>query len=45
MKNKKKVLLNLQEHGIRMLKSIGMSVLARIYYIIYMHLYCSISSY
>ncbi len=28
MKNKKKVILNLQEHGRRMLKSIGLSLLA-----------------
>lgn len=30
MKNKKKVILNLQEHGYRMLKSIGLSLLASI---------------
>jgi uncharacterized MnhB-related membrane protein len=30
MKNKKKVILNLQEHGNRMLKSIGLSLLASI---------------
>ncbi|MDF2905226.1 MAG: hypothetical protein K0R34_547 [Herbinix sp.] len=28
MKNKKRVILNLQEHGFRMLKSIGLSVMA-----------------
>jgi hypothetical protein len=30
MKNSKKRILNLQEHGIRMLKSIGMSVIASV---------------
>ena len=30
MNNKKKVILNLQEHGIRMLKSIGLSVIASV---------------
>lgn len=30
MKSKKKVILNLQEHGIRMLKSIGLSLIASI---------------
>jgi hypothetical protein len=30
MKNRKKRILNLQEHGIRMLKSIGMSVIASV---------------
>ena len=30
MKNKKKIMLNLQEHGIRMLKSIGLSLIASI---------------
>jgi hypothetical protein len=30
MKNRKNRILNLQEHGIRMLKSIGMSVIASV---------------
>ena len=30
MKNRKKVILNLQEHGMRMLKSIGLSVVASV---------------
>ncbi len=30
MKNRKKIILNLQEHGVRMLKSIGLSVIASV---------------
>jgi hypothetical protein len=30
MRNRKKIILNLQEHGIRMLKSIGLSVIASV---------------
>ncbi len=30
MKNRKRIILNLQEHGFRMLKSIGLSVIASV---------------
>lgn len=30
MKNRKKIILNLQEHGFRMLKTIGLSIIASV---------------